>query len=99
MILKLLCTIIGMFCAVSIIFCVILAIYHIYDDYFYVPPCMRKSSSKSNHKTQKKQDNSPFVIIDTIGCGYRIVDKKTHKTIAEMLPSGRWINYYLGEID
>lgn len=42
-------------------------------------------------------DNSPFIIIDTQGCGFRIVDKETYETIAEMLPSGRWINYYLGE--
>lgn len=33
----------------------------------------------------KPLEDSPFIIIDTQGCGYKIVDKETHKTIAEML--------------
>lgn len=64
-----------------------------------IPPCMREPSNKSYHIKRTEQDNSPFIIIDTQGCGYKIIDKKTHEIIAEMLPSGRWINYYLGEKD
>ncbi len=66
-----------------------------FSDDDYIPPCSR--SDKYNGLANYSEE--PFYIVNTQGCGYKIVDKLTGQTIAEMLPNGKWINYYLGETE
>lgn len=46
-------------------------------------------------KLQRQMPKSGYVYADTEGLGFKIIDIQTGAVLAEMLPNGEWINYYL----